>query len=106
LGEVYEVDEKMLNFLDKFERTPSIYIRTTEQIQLVTSGEIITAGVFTFHNFLPFLLEEEFLDNYVCHNFDELRALSGQLIPDLRKKLLYQLRGEVYYANRSIDEWL
>lgn len=31
-GEIYSIDEKMLNFLDEFESHPQLYVRRKEQV--------------------------------------------------------------------------
>lgn len=48
LGEVYEVDEQMLRFLDDFEDCPDIYQRTPATIVLEGEGEPETRQCFLY----------------------------------------------------------
>ncbi|XP_024150049.1 gamma-glutamylaminecyclotransferase C [Oryzias melastigma] len=46
-GEIYEVDERMLKFLDDFESVPSMYQRTLVELEVEEGGEELPAGSTT-----------------------------------------------------------
>ncbi|KAG4070874.1 hypothetical protein HA402_011100 [Bradysia odoriphaga] len=97
LGEVYDVDEKMLDTLDKFEGAPLLYKRRFEVVKPVDGqGDAsLSAWIFTFHSFNEKLLKETFYDTYVCKNYDLLRSLSGKISPEERAKFFKDLRNEL-----------
>lgn len=95
---MYEVDEKMLNFLDKFEGCPSLYRRHLEMVKPVDgqgNASSISAWVFAFHGFHQKLLEETLYDTYVCKNYDVLRSLSGKKSVEERAEFFRQLREDL-----------
>ncbi|VDK55650.1 unnamed protein product [Anisakis simplex] len=64
-GEVYEVDESKMEFLDKFESHPQFYTRQLHQVEM-NSGEVLMAWIYLLPSWKPELLQEgsEFLENY------------------------------------------
>lgn len=98
-GEIYKIDDKMLQFLDKFEHNPDVYIREEAEIEIIppTNGhpKTVTAWIFVFHSFRDDLLDEEYFENYICNNYDVLRSISGKVSPEERKQLLDTLRKEI-----------
>uniref|UniRef100_A0A023F7A0 Gamma-glutamylcyclotransferase family protein n=1 Tax=Triatoma infestans TaxID=30076 RepID=A0A023F7A0_TRIIF len=61
-GEVYEVDEKMLHYIDIFEEHPSFYVRRLEDINI--NGEINQCWSYFLPKFKPDLLNKEMLELY------------------------------------------
>lgn len=92
LGEVYEIDDKMMGTLDKFEGTPELYKRSVEVVKPTNGQDVFSAWVYVFHSFHEKLLKETLYDNYVCNNYDLLRSLSGKVAPEERAELFKQLR--------------
>lgn len=81
-GEIYKVDEKMLKFLDAFEKVPSIYQRTLVNLQVkecvgqneggqaLSPGSITEAFVYsttTYESNWPSLPSYESYDSYGDH---------------------------------------
>lgn len=66
VGEVYEVDEKMLEKLDVLEDHPNFYIREIEEVELINSKEdkIVKCWIYFLKKFKPSLLNEEYLKEY------------------------------------------
>lgn len=105
IGEIYEIDDKMLQMLDKLERTPDIYLRQMETVQPITPFEkeiplgqhgLLQTWAYVFHTFNPDILKEEMLESYTCNNYDVLRSLSGKVDPELRRQIMKIVRGEDY----------
>lgn len=92
---MYEVDEQMLETLDKFEGNPILYKRRMEVVKPTNNPEeVLSAWIFTFHSFNEKLLKETFYDIYICKNYDLLRSLSGKVAPEERAKLFKELRSD------------
>lgn len=94
---MYDIDEKMLDTLDKFEGNPLLYKRRLEMVKPVDGqGETsIPAWIFVFHSFHEKLLKETFYDTYECKNCDLLRSLSGKISPEERAKFFKELRKDL-----------
>lgn len=68
VGEVYDVDAKMLARLDVLEDHPNRYTRTTLDCSLqATDGQIVSAQVYMLHNYNRVMLNEPFLADYKTH---------------------------------------
>ncbi|XP_038049457.1 gamma-glutamylaminecyclotransferase-like isoform X1 [Patiria miniata] len=72
IGEIYEVDDKMLQHCDVFESCPQYYQRTTIQVQLIedsagskVEGNIDDIFVYVLRDFKDFMLE---LPQYECYD--------------------------------------
>ena len=46
-GEIYEVDDKLLNFLDDFEETPTVYQRVRVEVT-VESGKMENISIYLY----------------------------------------------------------
>ncbi len=62
VGEVYNVDERMLSSLDRLEDAPSYYIRREESIQ--SGREPLKCWLYVLPNFKPELLSLKCLESY------------------------------------------
>lgn len=68
-GELYEVDDIVLQDLDILEDHPSYYVREQKQFQpLDNKSETLTAWVYFIKNFKPELLKERTLESYSDNN--------------------------------------
>ncbi|NP_001083029.1 gamma-glutamylaminecyclotransferase C [Danio rerio] len=67
-GEIYSVDQKMLEFLDWFEKCPDWYQRTSIQLEILKgngeSGRIEEASVYSKINFEPDWLNKPTHESY------------------------------------------
>lgn len=66
-GELYEVDDKMLSFLDDFENCPTMYQRTLVNLELdkgVTDGSITEAFVYSTTTYKPDWTKLPTYENY------------------------------------------
>ncbi|KAK8396207.1 hypothetical protein O3P69_005339 [Scylla paramamosain] len=64
LGEVYEVDDKMLEVLDQLEAHPKYYERKMRKVKLEESGKEVECWLYLLHKYKPFMMELPFLDDY------------------------------------------
>lgn len=97
VGEVYSIDEKMLQTLDKFEGYPTLYKRRLEIVQPTTNGsdDALSAWIFVFHSFNEELLSDTLYETYICKNYDTLRSLSGKFTPEERAEFFKELRSDM-----------
>ncbi|XP_067298958.1 gamma-glutamylaminecyclotransferase C-like [Pseudorasbora parva] len=65
-GEIYSVDQKMLEFLDEFEMTPKIYQRTTIWLEenAPKPGSLIEAFVYSTTTYEPDWLQKQTYESY------------------------------------------
>lgn len=63
-GELYEVDDKMLEKLDALENHPQYYERKVRKVKLEESGKEVEAWVYLLHQYKPFMMELPFLSDY------------------------------------------
>ena len=71
-GEVYNVDDRMMNYLDEFEGHPHFYrretvavdMKTDQRDKLLDSPFINHCGVYFLPKFIPELLDLKFIDTY------------------------------------------
>ncbi|TRY95524.1 hypothetical protein DNTS_012494 [Danionella cerebrum] len=66
-GEICEVDEKMLKFLDWFEGCPKMYQRRPIQLEMLKEGEsrgLLEAFVYSTETYEPDWLQNTMYDNY------------------------------------------
>lgn len=73
-GEIYEVDDKMLQFLDRFEGCPEMYQRTLVQLEIEKwvgededkpqTGGVIESFVYTTTTYQPEWLQYPTYENY------------------------------------------
>ncbi|XP_045074095.1 gamma-glutamylaminecyclotransferase-like [Coregonus clupeaformis] len=74
-GEVYRVDDTMLSFLDTFEGCPTMYQRTSVQLELEdwkvegregspASGSIMEAFLYSTTSYQPAWLQQTFYESY------------------------------------------
>lgn len=92
LGEVYKIDEKMLETLDQFEGYPQLYTRRLEAVRSINGRDTVSAWIFVFQNFHDKALNETFHENYVCKNYDFLRSLSEKITPEEKTQFYSELR--------------
>lgn len=64
IGEVYEVDEAMLQNLDILEEHPTFYTRELEQIELCTDDVELESWIYLLKKFKPKMLEMEYFADY------------------------------------------
>ncbi len=63
-GEVYSVDEAMLDALDELEDAPKYYERKVERIIIGEEDEEVECFLYALTDFKDELLDEEFIDEY------------------------------------------
>lgn len=67
-GEIYNVDQKMLQFLDDFEECPELYQRTSIQLEILKengeSGGVEEASVYSKIKYEPDWLQKPTYKNY------------------------------------------
>ncbi len=63
-GEVYEVDQKLLEHLDWLESHPALYTRTPTQCVMLDTQVIEDCDVYMVMNFKPHLLSLPHLSSY------------------------------------------
>ncbi|XP_056626660.1 gamma-glutamylaminecyclotransferase C-like [Triplophysa dalaica] len=73
-GEIYEVDDEMLQFLDRFEDCPEMYQRTLVQLEIEEwvgededkpkTGDVIESFVYTTTTYQPEWLQYPTYENY------------------------------------------
>ncbi|XP_043288574.1 putative gamma-glutamylcyclotransferase CG2811 isoform X2 [Venturia canescens] len=85
LGEVYDVDTKMLEKLDELEEHPSFYVRTEEEVLMAPAanlkpninfeemGILCKAWTYFLPNFRPELLDKEMFKSYTNEGSHGLR---------------------------------
>ncbi|KAA0722703.1 Gamma-glutamylaminecyclotransferase B [Triplophysa tibetana] len=94
-GEIYEVDDKMLQFLDMFEDCPEMYQRTLVQLEVeecagededkLKTGSIIESFVYTTTTYKPEWLEYPTYENYDTHGDHGLKYVDrNKREPDLQ----------------------
>ncbi|XP_003737005.1 putative gamma-glutamylcyclotransferase CG2811 isoform X2 [Galendromus occidentalis] len=64
IGEVYDVDDKLLQFLDEFENHPNYYLRQQEDVEFELDKRIEKAWVYMMMNFRDELLQKSLMANY------------------------------------------
>ncbi|XP_021920267.1 putative gamma-glutamylcyclotransferase CG2811 isoform X2 [Zootermopsis nevadensis] len=64
IGEVYEIDEAMLQHLDILEDHPSFYIREIERIELCTENAEVECWIYLLKKFKPEVLEKKQFEVY------------------------------------------
>lgn len=102
IGEIYEVDERKLEFLDDFEGHPGYYERMEDTFELIEDPQgralaerlIIKAGAYFLKDFRPDMLTLPMMDDYTSSGdhgkpyidrSNPLRAQNqGQYIEDVR----------------------
>lgn len=93
LGEVYAIDDKMLETLDILEGYPHFYTRRAVVVKPTNNDrDVISAWVYIFHSFNEKLLQDTLYDNYICNNYDVLRSISAKGTPEERDALFKELR--------------
>lgn len=63
-GKVFEIDEKMLRYLDILEDYPTLYGREGKMLEKVDDGEVIECVTYFLKRCPEKLLELEFLEEY------------------------------------------
>ncbi|KAF2900385.1 hypothetical protein ILUMI_05808 [Ignelater luminosus] len=64
-GEVYKINEKVLNNLDSLEKHPSFYVRELYDVKRIdANAQNIKAWIYVMKNFKPELLHKPFFDDY------------------------------------------
>ncbi|XP_064471248.1 gamma-glutamylaminecyclotransferase C-like isoform X2 [Ornithodoros turicata] len=64
-GELYNVNEKMLETLDKLECHPDYYERTMEEVEILgKESTITTAAIYFLKKYKPVLMEKPYLETY------------------------------------------
>ncbi|XP_051745288.1 gamma-glutamylaminecyclotransferase C-like [Ctenopharyngodon idella] len=76
-GEIYSVDQKMLEFLDEFEECPKLYQRTTVQLEVqdglgegentLKSGSFVNASVYSTTTYEPEWLQKPTYESYEAY---------------------------------------
>ncbi len=66
VGDLYDVDSKMLTRLDVLENLPNLYTRTLLDCVLSPGGTTVQAQVYMIHNYNKAMLTEPFLTDYVA----------------------------------------
>ncbi|XP_050685982.1 putative gamma-glutamylcyclotransferase CG2811 isoform X2 [Eriocheir sinensis] len=94
-GEVYEVDDKMLETLDALENHPKYYERKEKKIKLEDSGEERECWVYLLHCYKPHLMDLPFLEDY-CAVDDPEKVYIARC---LRKE-----PGPEYWVDVKLDE--
>lgn len=94
LGEVYDVDDKMLEVLDKLEDHPKCYERKIRKVKMQESGKELECWVYLLHKYKPFMMELPFLDDYSAADDD----------PDKQYKPRYLREEGVYWSDVKMDE--
>lgn len=72
-GEVYQVDSKMLKWLDQFEQHPAYYRRMKVMVNLINGkndGLTIEAWAYVSLDYPPDLMLRPFYKSYKSRNFD------------------------------------
>lgn len=63
-GELYEVDDKLLEHLDWLESHPNVYTRTPTQCVMLDTRTLVVCEVYMVFNFKPRLLSLPYLSSY------------------------------------------
>ncbi|CAG2112364.1 unnamed protein product [Medioppia subpectinata] len=88
-GEIYSVDNKMRNNMDKFESHPEFYTRTKVQVQLDDNNDtVIDVWAYFIMDFKPQLLDLETYDDYNSYGSHGLQYVKGCEQDDFRDELL------------------
>ncbi|XP_045108699.1 putative gamma-glutamylcyclotransferase CG2811 isoform X1 [Portunus trituberculatus] len=95
LGEVYEVDDKMLELLDRLEDHPKYYERKMKKVKLQESGKELECWVYLLHKYKPFMMELPFLNDYIAAADDPEKQYIARY---LRKE------GDDYWLDVKMDE--
>ncbi|XP_067004520.1 putative gamma-glutamylcyclotransferase CG2811 isoform X2 [Anabrus simplex] len=66
IGEVYEVDQPMLEQLDILEDHPNFYVRRIEDVRVMDNKEglVINCWIYFLQNFKPGMLKQELFKEY------------------------------------------
>ncbi|XP_069826826.1 gamma-glutamylaminecyclotransferase isoform X3 [Dendropsophus ebraccatus] len=87
-GEIYSVDDQMLQFLDEFESCPDMYQRTIKRIEILkwggkddlpegrTAANTIECFVYSTTSYQPEWLNLPYLDCYDSHGTHDLSYIS------------------------------
>ncbi|ROI62464.1 Gamma-glutamylaminecyclotransferase B [Anabarilius grahami] len=90
-GEIYSVDQKMLDFLDEFEECPKLYQRTTVQLVVqdgvvggkntLESGSIVEAFMYSTTTYEPEWLQKPTYESYEANGDHGLRYVIVSVFP-------------------------
>lgn len=91
-GELYEVCDKTLQFLDELEDHPNFYVRELEQLFLNGDKSNVTEGwVYLLKTYKPSLLENPMLENYSSSGSHGLRYMERY-----NRDVNYDYKSEVF----------
>ena len=87
-GELYEVDDKLLEHLDWLESHPEVYTRTPTQCVMLETQTTMECEVYMIFNFNPQLLSLPHLSSYTDtgYKFREERDKDTSLASEIKKK--------------------
>lgn len=96
-GEVYEVDDLMLQKCDELEDHPTYYERKVTKMRMDESGKEVDCWVYLLHRYKPYMMELPFLDDY---------KLAVDNDPDNTYKLskLIEIVGNEYWTDVKLDD--
>ncbi|XP_019630097.1 PREDICTED: gamma-glutamylaminecyclotransferase-like [Branchiostoma belcheri] len=106
-GEIYDVDQKMADFLDDFESHPSLYQNTTLAIEQLTNEEDQDLGdgkvthqcsVYLLKQFKPHLAQLPCLSNYSSQGVPGVNAYMERYLRDPQEGLDFVI-GEVRFRD-------
>ncbi|XP_066300695.1 gamma-glutamylaminecyclotransferase-like isoform X1 [Branchiostoma lanceolatum] len=104
-GEIYDVDQKMADFLDDFESHPKLYQNTKIVIEQLTNEEDHDLGdgkvthqcsAYLLKNFKPHMAELPCLSNYSSHGVAGVNAYMERYLRDPQEGLDFVI-GEARY---------
>lgn len=64
IGEIYQVDDKMLANLDILEEHPNFYVREIKSVKRIDKNETSKCWIYFLKNFRPELLNQTFYADY------------------------------------------
>lgn len=64
VGEIYEVDDKMLESLDRLEEHPNFYVREVRSVRRADTNATVDCWIYFLKKFRPQLLSQTFFSDY------------------------------------------
>ncbi|VVC41994.1 Hypothetical protein CINCED_3A024265 [Cinara cedri] len=81
-GEIYDVDAKMMEFLDDFENHPDFYNRQKIEVKL-PNGDIRSCWIYFLPNYPERLLELQYFDCYDSNGAHKLQYVASENVQSL-----------------------
>jgi len=76
-GEIYDVDKKMLEYLDDFENHPDFYVRQKTKVKL-PNKDIVNCWIYFLPNYPDSFLELKYFDNYDSYGEHGLKYVTSE----------------------------